>query len=332
MTAIEEQLRQTAAELLEQRKADVVVGFAKGTLPMSATPCFITKPESAHRLVWNSYCSNNLAVYLPTLFAPDPRLKEPPPPPQVAIIAKGCDGRSAVELIKERQALKENLIIIAAPCEGMLDPSIARRLLGGNEILEATEIDSTVTLKDETGKEVKFDREKLLAEGCRFCMHKAAPVCDIAVGEPAQGECVPGTDDRFEEFSKKPAEERWEIFCREVSKCVLCKACRSACPGCYCKVCFADQTRPKWMGAGNELRDVIFYHLVRMFHQAGRCVDCGACVRACTMGVDLRRFTYKLVQDAKELFDCTPGIDLDQGPALTEFSPHDPEHFITEPE
>ena len=331
MITVQEEIRKTAVELLEQRKADVVIGFRTGTLPMRATPCFVRSAESAQQLVWNSYCSNNLAVYLPSCFAPDPRRREQPPPPKVAIIAKGCDGRSAVGLIKERQVPRENLVIIAAPCEGMLDATIAQRLLGTREILAAEETDGTVTIRGDTGKETDFKREELLAEACRFCAQRAAAVYDIAVGELAQGEAASRTDDHFDEFLTKPTQERWEQFCQELSKCVLCRACQSVCPNCYCKVCFADQTRPRWLGSGDQLRDVILYHLGRIFHQAGRCVDCGACVRACAMGVDLRLFTYKQVKDAKELFDYSAGLDLEQAPLLMGFSSDDPENFITEP-
>jgi ferredoxin len=61
-------------------------------------------------------------------------------------------------------------------------------------------------------------------------------------------------------------------------------------------------------------------------------VDCGACVRACPVGIDLRTFTYKLVKDAEELFGHTAGLDLEQVPPLTEFSAGDSDSFITEPE
>jgi ferredoxin len=332
MTSIQEEIKKTAGQLLADGKVDLVIGFSEGLLPMRATPCFITGLESAKQLVWNSYCLNNLAVYLPKCFAPDPRLKEQKPPPKVAIILKGCDGRSTVGLIKEQQVPRENLVIIAAPCEGMLDVTVAQRLIGTKEIVSAEERNGTITIKDETGKETKLDREQVLAEACRFCTHRSAPVCDITIGQLPQAEDALAPDDRFEEFSKKSTAERWEQFCSEISKCVLCKACRSACPNCYCKVCFADQTRPNWTGAGSELRDVISYHLGRMFHQAGRCVDCGACVRACPVGVDLRTFTYKLVEDAKELFDYTAGLDLEHAPLLMEFSASDSDSFITEPE
>ena len=332
MTSTQEEIRRTAAQLLADGKADLVIGFGEGTLPMRATPFFALEPEAAQELVWNSYCLNNLALYLPICFAPNPQAKERPPLPKVAIIVKGCDGRSVVGLIKEQQVPRENLIIIAAPCEGMLDAAIAQRVMGANEIVAVEENNGKVTVKDETGREEKLDRKELLAEACRFCTHRTPAICDIAIGEPTQSETPAVPDDPFEEFSRKPTAEKWEQFCREISKCVFCKACRSACPNCYCKVCFADQTRPNWTGSGDKLSDIIFYHLGRIFHQAGRCVDCGACVRACPVGVDLRTFTYKLVKDAKELFDCTPGLDLEHAPPLVEFSTDDSEDFITEPE
>ena len=332
MTSTQDQIRETAAQLLSEGKADLVIGFEEGSLPMRVTPCFIDKPDDAQRLVWNSNCSNNLAVYLPRCFAPNPRLKKQDPPPKIAIVVKGCDGRSAVGLIKEQQVPKENLLIIAAPCDGMLDADLAQQLIGQSQIVSAEEHDGTVTIKDDAGKQTKFDRNELLVEACRFCTHRSAPVSDITIGELPQSDGPLAPDERFEEFLKKSTTERWEQFCGELSKCILCNACRSACPNCYCRVCFADETRPNWTGSGAALHDVISYHLGRIFHQAGRCVDCGACVRACPMDVDLRTFTYKLVTDADELFGHVAGLDIEQAPLLRVFNPDDSDNFITEPE
>ncbi len=250
MTSIQDEIRKTAGQLLTEAKADIVIGFSESSLPMRATPCFITEAESAQQLVWNSYCSNNLAVYLPRCFTPDPRLKKQPPAPKVAIILKGCDGRSAVGLIKEQQVPRENLTIIAAPCEGMLDATVAQQLIGTSEIISVEEQDGVVIIKDDTGKETKLARDKLLAEACRFCTHRTAPVSNITIGQPSQDKEMLAPDDRFEEFLKKSTPERWEQFCHEISKCVLCKACRSACPNCYCKLCFAVHTRPNCAGSG----------------------------------------------------------------------------------
>jgi hypothetical protein len=82
MTSIQEEIIKTAEQLLAEGKADIVIGFGAGSLPMRAAPCVITKPEDAQQLVWNSYCLNNLAVYLPEYFAPVPWLKEQKPPPE----------------------------------------------------------------------------------------------------------------------------------------------------------------------------------------------------------------------------------------------------------
>jgi Fe-S-cluster-containing hydrogenase component 2 len=82
----------------------------------------------------------------------------------------------------------------------------------------------------------------------------------------------------------------------------------------------------------NVLSETIVFHLGRMFHQAGRCVECDACVNACPMGIDLRLFTQKLASDAKELFGSVPGVTDDAVPALNTFTQDDSECFITDPE
>ncbi|MHC4239509.1 MAG: hypothetical protein ACYSUC_07100, partial [Planctomycetota bacterium] len=169
MISAQDQIRELATQLLSEGKADLVIGFAEGSLPMRVTPCFISEPDDTQRLVWNSYCSNNLAVYLPRCFAPNPRSKKQEPLPKIAIVVKGCDGRSAVGLIKEQQVPKENLLIIAAPCDGMLDADLAQQLIGQSQIVSAEEHDGTVVIKDDTGKQTKFDRKELLVEACRFC-------------------------------------------------------------------------------------------------------------------------------------------------------------------
>ena len=64
MENIETKLREEAKRLLLEKKADVIVGYEKGTLPLTATPCFITTPEEADKLVWNNFCTQNLAKYV----------------------------------------------------------------------------------------------------------------------------------------------------------------------------------------------------------------------------------------------------------------------------
>ncbi len=76
----------------------------------------------------------------------------------------------------------------------------------------------------------------------------------------------------------------------------------------------------------------MLFHLIRIFHQAGRCVECDACLRACPMGVDLRPFTQKIVKDVEELFGYLPAFDAEELPPLSTFSEKDSDAFITDPE
>ena len=134
-----------------------------------------------------------------------------------------------------------------------------------------------------------------------------------------------------QEFEAKSPAERWEYFTAEVSRCIRCYACRQACPNCYCKVCFVDQTKPSWIGKSDDLSETVLYHIGRIFHQAGRCVECDACVRACPMNIDLRIFTQKLGKDVAELYEYVPAFSAEEPPPLCAFKPEDSEGFITEP-
>ena len=297
MSEIETKLRNVVKGLLADGKVEIVVGYEKGSLPLRSRPCFVRSADEADKLVWNSFCSNNVAVYLPRLFEKPARPPDNYAPPKVGVVAKGCDCRSIVGLIKEHQVPRENVVIIGMPCPGMADPGKA----------------------DET-----------LAEACLECSYPSPEVSDVQIeGEPRAS--FDGESETLKEFENKSDEERWQYFAEELSKCIRCNACRQACPNCYCKVCFVEQSKPRWVAPGDETSDVMLYHIGRIFHQAGRCVECGACVRACPMNIDLRSFTQRLGKDVKELFGYTPGLSIEDLPPLCTFEQDDNQDFLTEP-
>lgn len=333
MKGIEEKIKETVRKLFEEDKIDIFIGYGEGTLPLRSTPCFITEPDNIEKLVWNSYCLNNLAVYLPRFFLPQPRKKDVKLP-KIGILAKGCDGRSIVGLIKEHQLPRENLYIIGIPCEGMMDIKKIQDAgckMQEVEIVEAKKKGDKIVIIDEDEKEIELKKEELLADVCMSCQYTAPVIYDILIGGEKRKTKEEQRTTIIEEFEKKSLEERWKYFEEQVSKCIRCYACRQACPNCYCKECFAEQTKPKWIGITDNISDIMFYQIGRIFHQAGRCVDCGACVRACPMGIDLRIFTGKLIKDVKEFFGYEAGISLEEAPPLATFKLDDQQEFITEP-
>ncbi|UCF97299.1 MAG: 4Fe-4S dicluster domain-containing protein [Spirochaetaceae bacterium] len=315
MDEIQDRLRNEAQGLLESGKIDAFLGYERGTLPLRSRPLLARNAADTEKLVWDRYCTNNLAVYLPVLFE---KKKKDQELPRIGIAAKGCDLRSIFGLVKERQLPRENIVIVGLPCRGMADPVKMTALAG--EVDGAAEEDALAEISE----------QRILQDVCLECEHPDAAGADVLIqGEPRnRGKQNFATVGSFE---AKSAEERWRTFEAEVSKCIRCYACRQSCPNCYCKVCFADQGKPGWLSGGTHISDLMLFHIGRIFHQAGRCVGCNACLRACPMGVDLQIFTQKLVKDVQELFHYSPGLPLEEPPPLCTFKAEDSQAFISEP-
>jgi len=132
----------------------------------------------------------------------------------------------------------------------------------------------------------------------------------------------------LKEFEKKSPEERWAYFAEQAAKCILCYACRNACPLCYCTECFVESTQPRWLGREFNLSNAQAYHLMRALHLAGRCVGCGDCARAGPVGVDLGVLGDRLREDVKELYGAEPGARPGEEQPLSVYKLDDWQDFI----
>ncbi|MBE0432646.1 4Fe-4S binding protein [candidate division WOR-3 bacterium] len=327
MNSMQDELIKTVAKLLKDHTVDLFIGYEQGTLPLQTSPCFLTAEEDAKRLVWNSLCANNLAVYLPRLM-PDrsnARYK------RIGVLCKGCDSRSVAGLIKEKQVARDRVFVLGIACPGIVDKKKIAGLMKGTEIdgVEETADEIIVNTRDSSRC---FKKKELLYECCADCTHPSPLLHDAFIGKENAAPRAPQADARVREFSSKERAGRWKVFEAELSRCIRCYACRNACPNCYCRECFAEETKPAWIGVTDDLSDIMFYHMGRILHQAGRCVDCGACVRACPMDIDLRLFTRVLVDEVQERFGYEPGLSLEESAPLATYRAEDKQEFMTEPE
>lgn len=315
MDSITQQIREAAKKLFAENRVDLIIGFEKGSLPLRAAPCFIRSAGEAERLVWDSSCENNLAAYIP-------KKKE-----RIGIIVKGCDARSVVGLIKERQIARDSVVIIGVPCSGMIDRGKTNEMLAGKEVLSVEEKDGSIICRG-NGFEKTLSKQEILPESCRCCRHRNPAVVDIMIGDAVQEQQAVEEFAAIREFEAQSPDARWDYFNRQMEKCLRCYACRNACPLCYCEECCVDSSQPQWFGKSTELSDTQVFHIMRTFHTAGRCVDCGACMRACPMDIDLRFLNKKIEKDVRELFNFEAGVALDDPPPLNTFKTDDPQEFI----
>jgi ferredoxin len=327
MSELETKLRETARQLLADEQVDVVIGYAPGTLPLRTLPCFVDDPEQVDQLVWNTSCGNTLATYLQNIEG------------KAGVVAKGCDARAIVTKIVEHQVERENVVILGVPCQGVIDLQRIQAQLGGREILGAEVANGRLELRG-ADFEQTLDLQEALCEDCVVCRHKNPTEYDILIGD-VDGETASqaaenaalarresDTRPTMEEFEAWTADQRWDYFAQEFSRCIRCYACREACPVCYCTECFVDQSQPSWFPKSDQLSDVMAFHLVRLYHVAGRCLECGACERACSMHIDLRTLGRKVEKDVRELFSFEPGMDVEGAPLLGSFRPDDSQDFI----
>ena len=310
-----QKIREIATDLLEKGEVERVIGFAEGTIPMATSPVAISTKEDAEKLTFSSTCGLNLANY-----ASKEKGKK------IAVVAKGCDSRNLVTHIVENQIDRDNLYIIGVPCPGMVDKFKISAEMGG-EIVSFEEAGDTLTVSTADDKK-ELNKQDYLRHNCSLCTHKNPVLYDVLVAEEVEEQQLDNAYPDVDAIDALDADGRWKHFEELTQNCIRCYACRNACPLCYCPTCFVDESGPQWVGKGQDKTDVDTFHFLRAFHCAGRCTDCGACVEACPMGINVRDFTRKLNKDAQELFGWEAGLTIDKRPPLDAYSPDDPNDFI----
>ncbi|MFR8333012.1 MAG: 4Fe-4S binding protein [Oscillospiraceae bacterium] len=76
-----------------------------------------------------------------------------------------------------------------------------------------------------------------------------------------------------------------------------CNACRNVCPACSCEKCvFDNHCIRQWRTRPRPTRfEENMFHIIRAFHVAGRCTDCGECSRVCPQHIPLHLLNRKFI-------------------------------------
>jgi ferredoxin len=306
-------IREAAKRALADGRADVVIGYRAGTFPLVTAPLFARTQEDCDQLIWNDFACLNLANYLPGR------------PGKVAIVAKGCDARSAIGQVTENQILRENLYVIGVPCSGMID----WEALLEKEPRPAREISSSGATVTVTGDGFATDLKKddVLRRNCLVCANRTPKEADELLGAEEPGAQPDDFADIKALLAKSPA-ERLDYVKGLIKDCLRCYACRNACPLCYCPVCFVDETRPQWLGKSKDPMDTLVFHILRGLHCAGRCTSCGACESACPVSIKVREFNRLNEETVRTQWGYEAGLSWDQKPPLSVFLPDDEAGFI----
>ena len=104
-----DQMKKIGEQLLAEGKAEVILGFSKGSAG-NAIPHFIRTPKDLQALQWDAFCTPVLAKYLMEQSG------------KTAIMAKPCDARAILMYTAEGQLSEKTPYIIGVECYGMKNP------------------------------------------------------------------------------------------------------------------------------------------------------------------------------------------------------------------
>lgn len=310
-----QELINRAKELLADGTVSRVLGWRAGDLPYNPEPAYFDNADALSDFVYNGFCGANLSKYM--IEASDMDGK-------TLVFLKPCDTYSFNQLVYEHRVDRDKVYIIGVGCKGKLDIEKIKAMgIKGIKSIDGTEQDGdceTLEIKTLYGDKTVAYKDAMLSR-CHVCKGKEHMVYDEIIGESKDT----ADEDRFAEVnaieSMKP-EEKFEFFQKELSKCIRCNACRNVCPACSCRKCVFDSNKfDSAQKANADSFEEKMFHIIRAFHVAGRCTDCGECSRVCPQGIPLHLFNRKFIKDINEFYgDFRAGETADGDRPLTSFT------------
>lgn len=283
-----------ASELLKNGTVDRVLGWKAGEFDYDITPAvFHTGEELEQDFVWNDFCGANFSKYLVSETGKSEN--------KILVFLKPCDTYSFNQLLTEHRFDREKVYAVGVGCNGMLDVAKLRSSAEGILRVNTEDLDKVAveTLYDGT---VTLDRAELLPDRCVNCKSRKHVAYDELLG--SDGEVLDcHRFDEVEQIERMTPDERYAFWQGELSRCIRCNACRDVCPACTCEKCVFDNPQS---GVENKAPATSFeeqmFHIIRAFHVAGRCTDCGECSRVCPQHIPLHLLNRKFIKDIDNFY------------------------------
>lgn len=314
---MQEMILERVRALIEEGVADRVLGWEKGEFFYDRTPKIFNK-DNLDELKYDSFCGSNVTKYLITHMPKDEKI--------IALL-KPCDSYSLNQLCTEHRVDRSKVYAIGIGCRGKIDVE-KLRAMGIKGITAITEDGDVLKISTLYGdKEVA--RKDALLDKCLCCKGKTHRGVDEEIGESEETTAY----DKFDMVAKLEAmtpDERFEFWRAELSKCIRCNACRNVCPACSCIKCVFDNpnTEVQNKAAADDFEENMF-HIIRAYHVAGRCTDCGECSRVCPEGIPLQLLNRKFIKDINELYgEYQAGEEIGQRHPLVDYTLTDDEPSI----
>lgn len=316
---MQEAIINKAKELLAEGRVDRVIGWKKGEFSYDITPAvFETAEEIDAEFVCNDFTSANVSKYL---------VKETKKDGTVLAFLKPCDTYSFNQLVKEHRIDVSKVYTVGIPCDGKLDPEkIKQKGIAG---IRSIERDGDMLKIDTVYGDETMKVSDAMSERCLSCKSRKHVCYDELIGE--DGDVIDSNRfDMVEQLENMSAQERYDFWRSQLSKCIRCNACRNVCPACTCEKCVFDNDDSSISNkAAADSFEENMFHVIRAFHVAGRCTDCGECSRVCPQNIPLHLLNRKFIKDINSLYgEYQAGADTDSRAPLTDYKQSDCEASI----